>query len=105
MLGKLGDLVGELYLAETEKKKNQLWQRAQKAMEKLNIPQAIINHITEQQDVEILAKNLQDWQNSSRKKTIETYLNILQNHKFHFFRNDSFLLTSILFTVSRSGTG
>ena len=48
MLGKLGDLVGELYLAETEKKKNQLWQRAQKAMEKLNIPQAIINHITEQ---------------------------------------------------------
>ena len=68
MLGKLGDLVGELYLVETEKKKNQLWQRAQKAMEKLNIPQAIINHIIEKQDVEILAKNLRDWKNSSRKK-------------------------------------
>ena len=67
MLGKLGNLVSELYLAETETKKKQLWQKVHKAMEKLNIHQAIINHITEKRDVEILAKNLQDWLNRSRK--------------------------------------
>ena len=68
MLGKLGNLVSELYLAETETKKKQLWQKVRKAMEKLNIPQAIIEHITEKRDVEILAKNLQDWLNKSGKK-------------------------------------
>ena len=61
MLGKLSNLVSELYLVETEQKEQRLWQKARKAMEKLNIPEAIINHITECQDVEILAKNLQDW--------------------------------------------
>ncbi|MBN2180791.1 MAG: hypothetical protein JW715_02665 [Sedimentisphaerales bacterium] len=68
MLGKLGELLGELYLAETEKKKKQLWQRVHKAMEKLNIPETIINHIMEHQDVEILAKNLQDWQKAPKRK-------------------------------------
>ena len=63
MLGKLASLVSELYLVETEEKEKaeRLWKKARKAMEKLNIPEAIINHITECQDVEILAKNLQDW--------------------------------------------
>jgi hypothetical protein len=37
-------------------------------MEQLNIPQAIIEHIMEKQDAEILAKNLQDWQNRGRIK-------------------------------------
>lgn len=68
MLGKLGDLLGELYLAETEKKQKRLWQKARKAMENLNIPDAIIDHILEKQDVEILAKNLQDWLKASERK-------------------------------------
>jgi hypothetical protein len=68
MLGKLSDFVSELYLAESQAKKDRLWQKARKAMEKLNIPQVIIEHIMEKRDVEILAKNLQDWLNYSRKK-------------------------------------
>jgi hypothetical protein len=68
MLGKLGELVTELYLAETTAKKNRLWQRAQKAMTKLKIPPAIIDHIMEKQSVEILAKNLQDWLSKDTKK-------------------------------------
>jgi hypothetical protein len=67
MLGKLGELVTELYLADTKAKKNRLWERAHKAMIKLKIPPAIINHIIQKQDVEILAKNLQDWLNAPRK--------------------------------------
>jgi len=68
MLGKLGELVTELYLADTKAGKDRLWQRAHKAMIKLKIPPAIINHIMQKEDVEILAKNLQDWLNAPKKK-------------------------------------
>lgn len=61
MLQKLGELVSELYLAETQAKRDRLWDRAHKAMIKLKIPPAIIDHIMQKKDVQILAKNLQDW--------------------------------------------
>ena len=67
MLGKLGELVTELYLADTQTKKDRLWQRAHKAMVKLKIPPAIIDHIMQKKDVEILAKNLQDWLSNEKK--------------------------------------
>jgi len=68
MLGKLGELVTDLYLADTPTRKERLWQRAHKAMEKLKIPPAIIDHIMQKKDVEILAKNLQDWLAKEKKK-------------------------------------
>jgi len=68
MLGKLGELVTELYLADTQSKQNRLWQRAHKAMIKLKIPPAIIDHIMEKKDLEVLAKNLQDWLAKKKKK-------------------------------------
>ncbi len=68
MLGKLGELVTELYLADTQAKQNRLWQRANKAMVKLKVPPAIIDHIMEKKDVEVLAKNLQDWLANKKKK-------------------------------------
>jgi len=61
MLQKLGELVTELYLADTDARKNRLWERVNKAMIKLKIPPAIIDHIMKKQNAEILAKNLQDW--------------------------------------------
>jgi hypothetical protein len=67
MLGKLGELLTELFLAETQGKRDRLWQRVHKAMLKLKVPPAIIDHIMEKQDVEILAKNLQDWQSGKNK--------------------------------------
>ena len=67
MLGKLSELVTELYLADKEAKKTRLWQRAHKAMVKLKVPPVIIEHIMEKQDVEILAKNLQDWLGEKNK--------------------------------------
>ncbi len=68
MLGKLSELVTELYLADTQARQNRLWQRANKAMVKLKVPPAIIDHIMEKKDVVVLAKNLQDWQAYKKKK-------------------------------------
>ena len=67
MLQKLSELVTELYLAETKPKQDRLWQRVNKAMTKLKIRPALIDHIMEKRSVEILAKNLQDWLNNKKK--------------------------------------
>jgi len=68
MLQKLSELVTELYLADTDSKRNRLWERAENAMNQLKIPKEIIGHIMQKRRVEILAKNLQDWLRSSRNK-------------------------------------
>jgi len=68
MLRKLGELVTELYLADTPARQNRLWQRAHKAMVKLKVPQVIIDHIMKKRSVEVLAKNLQDWLAGKKKK-------------------------------------
>jgi hypothetical protein len=60
-LGRLSELVSELYLAESDTKRVKLWERAQKAMVALKIPPAIIDHIMTKKDVKILAKNLNEW--------------------------------------------
>ncbi|MHC4131623.1 MAG: hypothetical protein ACYSSP_02010 [Planctomycetota bacterium] len=60
-LERLGGLVSELYLADADKKRDRLWQRVEKAMQNLGVPKSIAGHILEKRDVEILAKNLQDW--------------------------------------------
>ena len=68
MLQKLQELVGELYLADTEAKRARLWQRVHKAMLNLKIPDQIVEHIMVQKDVETLARNLQDWLRQSSEK-------------------------------------
>ncbi len=60
MLTKLGELVTELYLAETRAKSDKLWERVHRAMIKLKVKPAIIAHIMKRRSVEILAKNLSD---------------------------------------------
>jgi hypothetical protein len=61
MLQKLQVLVSELYLTDSDKKKDRLWKRVEQAMENLKIPSPIAEHIMSTRDVEVLAKNLQDW--------------------------------------------
>jgi hypothetical protein len=60
-LSKLSELVSELFLADTDAKRDRLWERAHKAMVNLKIPPAIIDHIMAKKDVKILAKNLNEW--------------------------------------------
>jgi hypothetical protein len=68
MLQKLQELVGELYLADTDAKRKRLWQRVGKAMHNLQIPADLVEHIMTKKDVETLARNLQDWLRQSSRK-------------------------------------
>ena len=61
LLQKVSELVTELYLADSPAKLTRLWDRVHKAMLKLKIAPAVISHIMEKKNVEILAKNLNDW--------------------------------------------
>lgn len=61
MLGKLSDLVAELYLASTDKKRQQLWKRAETAMKNLKVPEPSIRHILERQSPEVLAEHVREW--------------------------------------------
>jgi len=60
-LAKLQELVTELYLADSETKRNRLWKRVQQAIAKLGVPAPLAEHILAARDVEVLAANLQDW--------------------------------------------
>jgi hypothetical protein len=66
MLTKLAELVSELYLADTDQKRDRLWGRVEKAIAKLKINPTTASHIMEQKSTELLAKHLTDWQASAR---------------------------------------
>ncbi len=68
MLQNLQELVTELYLADTDNKKKKLWERAHKAMLKLKIPAAIIEHIMNKASIEVLAKNVAEWVSKKPEK-------------------------------------
>jgi hypothetical protein len=60
-LQKLGELVSELYMADSEKKTERLWQRVGQAMAALKVPEKVANHIMARRDVELLANHVQEW--------------------------------------------
>ena len=68
MLQKLQELVGELYLADTDAKRKRLWQRVEKAMQNLQLPADLVEHLMAQKNVETLARNLQEWLRQSNQK-------------------------------------
>ena len=45
VLARLGELVGSIYLADSESKKEMLWKQVEAALKKLKIPEAIAQHI------------------------------------------------------------
>ena len=61
MFNKLSELVTELYLADTDKKRDSLWKRVEKAMNNLKIKPATVAHILAQRKPELLADHLKDW--------------------------------------------
>lgn len=67
MLTKLQELVTELYLADSKQKQDRLWERAHKAMVKMKIKPALIDHIMKQRLATTLAKNVEDWLRASNK--------------------------------------
>ncbi len=61
LLTRLQEIVTEIYLADSAKKKKQLWARVEQALTKLKIPAPIKARILEKQNVELLAKHVQEW--------------------------------------------
>lgn len=61
LLSRLQELVGEIYLAQTERQRQLLWKRVEKALVKLKIPQTIRDHLLLKKDAELLAKHLTEW--------------------------------------------
>ena len=59
-LQSLQEIAAELYLATTEKKKAQLWERARKALETLGVKPKMIEHIVSSGKPEILAQHVKD---------------------------------------------
>ena len=67
MLSKLQELVTELYLAESEKKRDRLWERVAQAMETLKIPPRLAEHILTKRKPEVLAGNVNDWLKAAQR--------------------------------------
>lgn len=65
-LSRLQELVSQLYLAESEARQARLWERVRKAMVRLKVKPAIIEHIMGKKDVVVLAKNLEVWLEASK---------------------------------------
>ncbi len=62
MLERLGTIVTELFLVESDKRREALWKRAKKAMDGLKVPPKLAEHILNGRDAEILARNVRDWE-------------------------------------------
>ncbi len=67
MLQKLQEQVTDLYLALDTPKEDKIWQRVEKAMVKLKIPKDRVEHIMQKRNVEVLARNVEDWLKRSKR--------------------------------------
>ncbi len=61
LLGRLGEIVTDLTLAETDRKRDQLWRRAEQTMKSIKVPGAVVEHILQKRDPEVLARHLRTW--------------------------------------------
>jgi len=68
MLQKLQELVTDLFLAKDSPAEDRLWTRVHKALTKLKIKPALIDHIMQKRRVEVLAANVEDWLKRTAKK-------------------------------------
>ncbi len=67
MLTKLSELVTELYLAETDKKRDQLWKRVETAMTNLKIKPALAAKILADRKPDQLAGHIKEWMREGGK--------------------------------------
>ena len=67
MLNKLAEIVSELYLATTEARTKQLWDRAARAMKQLKVPLATSSRVLESKQPELLAKHLRNWLDEAKR--------------------------------------
>jgi hypothetical protein len=56
MMQKLGELVGEIYLCDSPKKLDRLWERVRKALSNLKMEPEVIEDLVGRRDVKLLAE-------------------------------------------------
>ena len=61
MLARLGKIVSDLYLADTDKKRDRLWDRTAQAMKALKVARSTADHILKTRRAELLAFHLRKW--------------------------------------------
>lgn len=61
-LGKLGDLLTEIYLADDAAKAGRLWDRAAKALKNAGAEEARVQRVMETRDVKLLGKLITELQ-------------------------------------------
>ena len=61
MLTKLQELVTELYLADSDAKRERLWLRVQKAMANLKLTTEAMDDIMQRRSAEYLAARITEW--------------------------------------------
>lgn len=61
MESRLAEIISELFLAESESKRNRLWDRAAKAMRNLKWKESLVEHILAAGRPDVLASNLESW--------------------------------------------
>lgn len=66
MLTKLSELVTELYLADSDKKRDQLWKRVDTAMKNLKIKEPVAAKILAERRPDALAKQLEEWMKAGK---------------------------------------
>jgi len=59
-LSNLQEIVTELHLATTDRRRDRLWARARKALEALGMKPSMIEHICSKRRPEILAEHVKD---------------------------------------------
>ena len=64
MIDRLQGIVSELYLATSDRKRDQLWKRAATAMEHLKVTPSLRDRILAKSDPAVLARHLTDWLNN-----------------------------------------
>jgi len=67
MLGKLQEIVTDLFLATAEGTKKRLWKQAATAMKNLKIHPTVVDRIVGQNKPEVLAENIREWLTRSSK--------------------------------------
>jgi hypothetical protein len=66
-LARLGEMVGALYLADSDAKLDRLWGRVEKAMKTLEVPASVAEHILASRDPDVLARNVREWLRNTDK--------------------------------------
>jgi len=69
LLTRLSEIVGDLLLTESDRKKAGLWTRADKAMKALKVPDALREHILSSADPQVLARHVRDWLQAAKSRT------------------------------------